>query len=418
MKNPKSQKKKIGDYVLDELIGAGSFGEVYKSTSIKTFEHFAVKMVNRKTLHPKVLEYLNREIKMIQMVEHENVVKLLDLRASENHYYLVFEYCNGGDLSDYKKKLAGKVPEEMARTWMKQVVKGLSKLYEINGIHRDLKLSNILLHYPTEKSRKENRPVAKLCDFGFARIVGSMEPADTRELPGETSMSMSLVGTPVNMAPEVIHGRPYSVKADMWSLGTVVYELLCGHPPFVGFSRQELLEITQKGCISVPKDRGLSAEAVDFINACLQYEPTKRISWQDVLIHPFISGSSCTKFDYNTFAENNEKDTVGEDKTAYYLSAHNRYNFKPLYVVPIPAAALAHAVTESAIRKLSASAGAIKEKEPVKDPGAANPIDSGKSKVKKDEKCEADHRSDLVFEEVCVDYVKVNESTKAKSTNE
>ncbi len=394
-------KKRIGDYTLEELIGAGSFGEVFRATSAKSSDMFAVKMINRKTLPPQVFSYLEREVEMLQMVEHENVVKLRDLKVSENHYYLIFEYCNGGDLAAYTKKLSGKLPESQTRSLLRQVVQGLGRLYSLNGIHRDLKLSNILLHYPTASSS----PVAKICDFGFARAV-----------PGAVSgdMAMSIVGTPVNMAPEVLHGRPYSAKADMWSLGTVTYELLFGSPPFAAFSREDLIKAMERGRVSVPKDRGISAEGVDFVNACLQYDPKERIGWQELAKHPFIEGNRVTRFDFGLFSKDNE---ATEEEGTYRLSAHTRYDFRALYEQETGLDAASHAKPNN---KMPASKPSVpgenrrQEAELSQNEPKPGQQTASVPEVRQDKAKEKRARSGLVFEDVA-DYVKVSEQTRGNA---
>eukprot|EP00831_Metopus_contortus_P035556 TRINITY_DN28303_c0_g1_i3.p1 TRINITY_DN28303_c0_g1~~TRINITY_DN28303_c0_g1_i3.p1 ORF type:complete len:286 (-),score=18.82 TRINITY_DN28303_c0_g1_i3:491-1348(-) len=235
-------RKKVGDYIMDELIGSGAYGEVYKATNVnQPGEEFAIKMVSKKNMSAKVFSYLEREVEILQMLDHENIVKLKGIKATENHYYLIFEFCNSGDLASYRRKKGGRVSEITVRFFAQQLVKGLDVLYEKKAIHRDIKLSNVLLHYPNEDSRLNEQPQIKLGDFGFARLINKVEGIEGN--PCEYPEPMSIVGTPLNMAPELFHRQPYSFKADIWSLGTIIFELLCGCNSFHGLSKTTQLKI-------------------------------------------------------------------------------------------------------------------------------------------------------------------------------
>ena len=428
-------KKRIGDYILDEKIGAGAFGEVYRSTNLKTKGTYAIKMLNKSKMQQKILSYLEREIEIIQKVDSEYIVKLLDLRASENNYYLIFEYCNGGDLTVYKKAKGGKVSETIGRRIIRQVVSALNSLYAMNGIHRDIKLSNILLHYPNEASKEKDEPTSKLCDFGFARFIEE-DKADT-----EVPIEMSIVGTPLNMSPEMFQRKPYTIKSDLWSLGATVYELLCGKPSFFGINKEQLGKAIELGDYNIPKECGLSAEAIDFITACLQNEPKNRLAWKQLTTHPFICTSNTTPFDFAKLKANNEG-YLNETKESYRLSSKTRYNFAPLYEKPKGASAAAVKAEkmkkedEEIIAKIqnveikadepiavltskhSAEAEAKVEVEAEAEVKSSLSSSSSSSSLSENEETpdaqkpgstEAESKEGLVFEEVAKDCVKVDE---------
>jgi len=226
--------KKVGEYIIEDLIGSGAYSKVFKAHKLNDHtELYAIKMITkkiliynmRKTLSKKMYKRLEREIEILQMLNHENIVKLKDLMVTDNHYYLIFEYCNGGDLTKYCNNKDGKLDEHTARHIIRQVVEGLNELYNNKAIHRDIKRNNIFLHHPTKNLMS---PTIKLGDFGFARLITQMK--DSEPSMGELTRVMSIVGTPLNMAPELLHDKEYSLKADIWSLGTVLYEILCGRP--------------------------------------------------------------------------------------------------------------------------------------------------------------------------------------------
>jgi len=324
-------KKKVGEYVMEELIGSGAYGEVYKGTSLKTpGEVYAIKMISKKNMSEKVFRYLEREVEILQLLNHPNIVKLADIRATDNHYYLVFEYCNGGDLSSFRKKKGGIIKEETVRYIFKQIVEGLNEVHKKNAIHRDIKLSNVLLSYPDEESRKNEKPIVKLGDFGFARLMTQVEGENASI--SEAAEPMSFVGTPLNMAPELFHKKPYSFKADIWSLGTILYELLIGQNCYTGMNKEDLLHNIDKGSYKIPKSIKLSTECLDFLNACLQLQPISRIKWKKLLTHDYIATDKYTEFNPEIFkAVNKISDVSFEDANNYAFSSKIRYTFfKPL----------------------------------------------------------------------------------------
>ena len=211
--------KRIGEYILDSKIGNGSFGNVYCAKKLGDDNIYAVKVISKKNITDKATLCLNREIEVLQAVDNPHIIKLYDIKHSQNNYYLIFEYCNGGDLAKFKERYFDGVPEQTVRRIISEVSEGLCSLYEIGGIHRDIKLKNILLNY----SKDNPEPIAKLCDFGFSKIDKNSD---------DQAIYTSFIGTPINMSPEMIKREPYNVESDIWSLGTITYELLCGKYPF------------------------------------------------------------------------------------------------------------------------------------------------------------------------------------------
>ena len=159
---------------------------------------------------------------------------------------------------------------------MKQIANGLKQLNKLRIVHRDLKLSNFLL---TEDS---DDPTIKIWDFGLARQKGSKE----------TSLLLDTIwGTPIYMAPEVLKGNQYDERADLWSMGTILYELLVGHPPFQGKSLTELVEKVNSGRYIIPTSVDISEGCINLISGLLISDPSKRFIWDDFFNHPFITES-------------------------------------------------------------------------------------------------------------------------------
>lgn len=276
----------IANYELFDCIGSGAFGKVYRACNTTTGKLCAVKCIPHNKLTSRALIYLDREVSILRSVSHENVVELFDVVSTLQGKYLVFEHCNGGDLLGFVRKNGGRLCESLAQNIVSQLVRGMNVLNELSLIHRDIKLSNVFLDFPTKESRTHNRPVVKLGDLGLARelSVGDMivEP--------ETALEMSCVGTPFSMAPEIRHNLPYSFQADIWSLGIVAYELLCGAHCFSGNTNTELNKSMDEGIYKIPKELNLSKTCLDFISLCLVQNPKERLKWEGVLEHPFISG--------------------------------------------------------------------------------------------------------------------------------
>jgi len=301
-------QKRIGNYTLLKEIGSGAFGQVYKAKYMKEPELYAIKKIDKKKIAPPISSYLEREVSILREINNTHVVKLHDVKASVNNYYLIFEYCNAGDLSLYVKKQGGRLTEAVARKIIRQVVDGLSSVYALGAIHRDIKLSNILVH-------QESELIIKISDFGFAR-----------KLDSEAPLKMSTVGTLINMSPEMLDELAYTVKSDIWGLGTIAYEMLCGKPPFKANDKKNLKKIVELGEYMISKKLRLSTEAIDFISCCLQYYPFTRIHWRDLASHPFIATDRITKFDFIVMKKKNGAG-LSEDEKNYKLSSKVKYKF-------------------------------------------------------------------------------------------
>ena len=174
--------KIVDNYVLERRIGKGQFGEVFKGYNKKTGQDIAVKCVRRKSLTGKFTELLQNEIKVLKWCDNSNIVKLYDIKKTSNNFYLILEYCNEGDLSDYikAKRL---LTEEEAVEYLMQIFHAFKDLVKAKIMHRDFKLANILKHNGN----------IKIADFGFSKLL------DNTNLLAET-----MLGSPLNMAPEVL----------------------------------------------------------------------------------------------------------------------------------------------------------------------------------------------------------------------
>lgn len=262
--------KRAGPYVLQELIAKCSCGEVYKSVSANDNALYAVKMLKKNSMSQEEVDYYENELTILQALQHANIVRLCDIKKSTNHYYIVLEYYEGCTLENYVDE-KGRLEENVAREILKQIVGALNELYKLSGTHRNLKLSKVLL-----TNINSTYPTVKLTGFGRAQLGKD---------------SKGYCGDLVNVGPEIRYGKSYSRSADIWSLGSIVYQVLTGMQMISTKNKYKL-------STSVP----LSTEAIDFISNTTQRNPGKRMIWEDLVEHPFIASDKVTEFDFDRFA--------------------------------------------------------------------------------------------------------------------
>ena len=282
----------VDDFILTKSLGKGAFGEVFLTQKKGTNELYATKKLDRAfSEKPKNIKLLANEIILLKKINHPNIVRLIDLKKTKSHCYIIMDFCNGGNLSGCLKKYMATYrrpfSEEIVQHIMKQVVNGINFLHSNKIIHRDLKLDNILVTFPSESDKKSlnmMKAIAKIIDFGFA----------TKLHASKSNLAYTILGTPANMAPQILekiesktpNHQGYDEKVDIWSLGTLCYEMLVGHWAFCGSSIQELSQKVKQGKYSLPTN--LSKEVISFINSMLQTDPNKRLSARDLLKHDFL----------------------------------------------------------------------------------------------------------------------------------
>ncbi|KAJ6873128.1 serine/threonine-protein kinase ATG1a isoform X3 [Populus alba x Populus x berolinensis] len=274
------QTRLVGDYILGSRIGWGSFAVVWRSIHRFSGLQVAVKEIDKKLLSPKVSENLLKEISILSTINHPNIIRFLESIETEDRIFLVLEYCEGGDLAVYIQR-HGKVTEAVARHFMRQLAVGLQVLQEKHLIHRDLKpqteklsyLQNLLL------SSNDLTPQLKIGDFGFARSLASSDLADT------------LCGSPLYMAPEIIQNKKYDAKADLWSVGAILFQLVTGKPPFDGNSQYQLFQnILTSTELRFPQGtlEELHPDCVDLCRGLLRRNPVERLTFKEFFNHKFL----------------------------------------------------------------------------------------------------------------------------------
>ncbi|EEB09058.1 ULK/ULK protein kinase Atg1 [Schizosaccharomyces japonicus yFS275] len=294
-----SGTRTVGPYTIGSEIGRGSFATVYKGRHSVTKEAVSIKSVLRKKLTKKLLENLESEISILKEIKHVHVVELYDCQKSGRFIHLIMEYCSLGDLSYFirKREKLGSIPslswlvneyppvykaglnETLVRHFTQQLVSALQFLRSKSLIHRDVKPQNLLLQPPPTSEYLEahpdfvgspNLPILKLADFGFARYLQT------------ASMAETLCGSPLYMAPEILRYEKYDAKADLWSLGTVLYEMAVGKPPFKAPNHVELLRRIQraKDVIKFPEEAFIHPDIKLLICALLKQKPGERLGYE------------------------------------------------------------------------------------------------------------------------------------------
>ena len=295
-----------GEFTLIKLLGKGVFGEVYLTSKKGSSIKYATKQLEKEkySKNSKAKKYLENEIDILKTIDHPNIIKLIDVQETLQHCFIVTEYCNGGNLSfcleKYQQKHKKAFPEEIVQHIMRQIMDATCYLHERKILHRDLKSDNVLINYDNENDRLKNNIIkgrVKIIDFGFARYLKKEE------------LAFSALGSPINMDPGILkklnkisgyQDYGYDEKADIWSLGTICYELLVGKNAYDSKSMKELLIKVNKGDYFLPNT--LSRETISFLNCMLQYDPKKRLSAKLLCHHKFL------KNDVKTFTKINPKE--------------------------------------------------------------------------------------------------------------
>ncbi|XP_066501608.1 serine/threonine-protein kinase ULK1 isoform X2 [Hoplias malabaricus] len=266
-----------------DLIGHGAFAVVFKGRHREKHDwEVAVKCINKKNL-AKSQTLLGKEIKILKELKHENIVALHDFQETASSVYLVMEYCNGGDLADYLHS-KGTLSEDTIRVFLQQIAGAMRVLQSKGIIHRDLKPQNILLSHPAGRKSHSNNTCIKIADFGFARHLQN------------NMMAATLCGSPMYMAPEVIMSQNYDAKADLWSIGTIVFQCLTGKAPFQASSPQDLRLFYEKNKNLSPNiPRETSIHLRHLLLGLLQRNHKDRMDFEEFFKHPFLEASSTMK---------------------------------------------------------------------------------------------------------------------------
>ncbi|XP_033833711.1 serine/threonine-protein kinase 36 [Periophthalmus magnuspinnatus] len=254
----------MDSYHVLELAGEGSYGRVYKGRKKYSGQVVALKFMPKVGRSEKELRNLKREIEIMRDLQHPNIVQLFDSFETATEVVVVTEYAEGQLFQILEDD--GSLPECQVREIACQLVSALYYLHSHRILHRDMKPQNILLG---------KSGVVKLCDFGFARAMSV-----------STLVLTSIKGTPLYMSPELVGEMPYDHTADLWSLGCILYELHTGVPPFYTNSIFHLVQMIVRDPVKWPPT--MSDNCMSFLKGLLTKDPQKRLSWPDLLHHPFV----------------------------------------------------------------------------------------------------------------------------------
>ncbi|XP_078048196.1 serine/threonine-protein kinase MARK2-like isoform X3 [Augochlora pura] len=255
-----SEEPHIGKYKLLKTIGKGNFAKVKLAKHVPTGKEVAIKIIDKTQLNPNSLQKLFREVRIMKMLDHPNIVKLFQVIETEKTLYLVMEYASGGEVFDYLV-LHGRMKEKEARAKFRQIVSAVQYCHQKKIIHRDLKAENLLL---------DSEMNIKIADFGFSNEFTPGNKLDT------------FCGSPPYAAPELFQGRKYDgPEVDVWSLGVILYTLVSGSLPFDGSTLRELRERVLRGKYRIPFY--MSTDCENLLKKFLVLNPTKRASLETIM---------------------------------------------------------------------------------------------------------------------------------------
>ncbi|XP_039971075.1 serine/threonine-protein kinase ULK3 [Bactrocera neohumeralis] len=307
---------RITDYDLLEKLGVGSYSTVYKARHKKERSYHAIKIVEMSTLSDSSRENLITEIRLLRSLNHKYIVTLQDFFWDDKKIYIVLEFCNAGNLSAFirsKKSL----PEATCRFFLRQLAAAVQYMRANDICHFDLKPQNLLL------TRNPN-VILKVADFGFAQHLKLGE------------INQQLKGSPLYMAPEIVRKHQYDAKADLWSIGVILYECLFGKAPYTSKSIEELLQrIRNAEKITIPANASISNECHDLLCRLLEHDPAKRISFDSFFAHPFIDLKTLPTEHTLQKASDLVTKAVEYDEKQNYKEAYYLYCSALQYFVPL-----------------------------------------------------------------------------------
>lgn len=283
---------RIGNYIIGETLGVGTFGKVkvgiHKSTGLQV----AVKIVNRDKIKAlDVAGKLRREILNLWLFRHPHIIKLYQVISTPTDIFMIMEFVSGGELFDFIVK-SGKLSEKDARKFFQQIISGVAYCHRHKVVHRDLKPENLLL---------DSNQNVKIADFGLSNMMQDGEFLRTS------------CGSPNYAAPEVISGKLYAgPEVDVWSCGVILYALLCGTLPFDDEHIPTLFKKIKAGYFHLPESLSLGVR--DLLRRMITVDPIKRATIEEIRRHPWFT----VDLPAHLFPQERDEDASIIDKEAVY----------------------------------------------------------------------------------------------------
>jgi serine/threonine protein kinase len=257
------------EYIIGKELGRGRFSVVHECVHKATGLHAAVKIINKSTVKPDEKALLRTEIAVLKLMDHPHIIKMLNLYESRDTIYIVMEMLKGGELFE---RIVGRprFTEVEAAKLLRPLLESVAYMHDLGIVHRDIKPENILCG--------ENLSDLKIADFGLSKMI----------LPKEKMTQPC--GTLSYVAPEVLTNQGYGKEADLWSIGVIMFLLICGKLPFDGASADEIIQATVQGDLKVnPHVWGkLSEPAKHLLRSLLNKSATERLTAREALKHPFV----------------------------------------------------------------------------------------------------------------------------------
>ncbi|XP_020700428.1 CBL-interacting protein kinase 2-like [Dendrobium catenatum] len=271
-------------YELGRLLGQGTFAKVFYARNIKTSQSVAIKVIEKdKVLKNGLIDQIKREISVMRLVRHPNIVQLYEVMASRTKIYFVLEYVRGGEL--FNKVSKGRLKEDVARKYFQQLISAVEFCHSRGAFHRDLKPENLLL---------DDDGNLKVSDFGLSALAESKR---------KDGLLHTTCGTPAYVAPEVINRHGYDgAKADIWSCGVILFVLIAGSLPFNDPNLMEMYKKIEKAEFKFPN--WFPPDVRRLIKKILDPNPTTRITIEEIKENPwFRNGLGVKRMEYETEAK-------------------------------------------------------------------------------------------------------------------
>jgi calcium/calmodulin-dependent protein kinase I len=263
-------------YDIKKTLGMGSFAVVKLAVRKSDGEQFAIKVIKRSKLNEEELQLVHEEVAIMNKIEHENCAQFFEMFETSKKIYMVMELLTGGELFD-RIVAKGSYSEKEASDLIRKIASAIEYLHGIGIVHRDLKPENLIYQSKADDSE------IKITDFGLAKFKGK----------DVNARMTTACGTPGYVAPEVLRGDEYGKEVDLWSLGVILYILLCGYPPFSHENTAQLYKLIKKAQYEFHAQywADVTPQAKELITCLLEKDTKKRYTATQVLRHPWIAGA-------------------------------------------------------------------------------------------------------------------------------